>query len=33
MTDRSFSPRLNHVAISVDPSVLDEEGRAVVLDF
>ena len=33
MTDRSFRPRLNHVAISMDPSVLDEEGRATVLRF
>ncbi len=33
MTDRVFRPRLNHVAISVDPSVLDEKGRATVLDF
>lgn len=33
MTDREFRPRLNHVAISVDPSVLNEEGRATVLDF
>ena len=33
MTDRSFRPRLNHVAISMDPSVLDEKGRATVLDF
>ena len=33
MTDRTFRPRLNHVAISVDPSVLDESGRATVLDF
>jgi len=33
MTERTFRPRLNHVAISVDPSVLDEVGRAAVLDF
>jgi hypothetical protein len=33
MTDRAFAPRLNHVAISVDPSVLDEAGRSTVLDF
>ena len=33
MTDRIVRPRLNHVAISVDPSVLDDEGRATVLDF
>ena len=33
MTESEFRPRLNHVAISVDPSILDEEGRATVLDF
>ncbi len=33
MSERSFLPRLNHVAISVEPSVLDDEGRATVLDF
>jgi hypothetical protein len=33
MNDRAFRPRLNHVAISVDPAVLDEQGRATVLDF
>jgi catechol 2,3-dioxygenase-like lactoylglutathione lyase family enzyme len=33
MTKSSFRPRLNHVAISVDPSVLDDAGRATVLDF
>jgi catechol 2,3-dioxygenase-like lactoylglutathione lyase family enzyme len=33
VTDRIFRPRLNHVAISVDPSVLDDRGRATVLDF
>ncbi len=26
-------PRLNHVAISVDPALLDEEGRAELLSF
>jgi hypothetical protein len=31
--DAAFSPRLNHVAISVDPAVLDERGRAEVLAF
>jgi catechol 2,3-dioxygenase-like lactoylglutathione lyase family enzyme len=33
MTKRIFAPRLNHVAISVDPSILDDAGRATVLDF
>jgi hypothetical protein len=28
-----FRPRLNHVAISVDPSVLDTRGRADVIAF
>jgi hypothetical protein len=26
-------PRLNHVAISMDPAILDEKGRAEILDF
>ena len=26
-------PRLNHVAISVDPAVIDEAGRASLVDF
>jgi hypothetical protein len=29
----TFRPRLNHVAISVDPAVLDARGRADVLAF
>jgi hypothetical protein len=33
MTDRTFRPRLNHVAVSVDPDVLDDDGRAAVLAF
>jgi hypothetical protein len=33
MPDASFSPRLNHVAISLDPAVLDERGRADLLAF
>jgi catechol 2,3-dioxygenase-like lactoylglutathione lyase family enzyme len=33
MTERVFRPRLNHVAISVDPAVLDDAGRVTVLDF
>jgi len=27
------SPRINHVAISVDADVMDDEGRAALLDF
>jgi hypothetical protein len=33
MSERVFRPRLNHVAISMDPAVLDETGRRAVLDF
>ena len=29
----SGPPRLNHVAISMDPALLDDHGRAEVLDF
>ncbi len=29
----SFAPRINHVAISVDADVMDEAGRAALLDF
>jgi hypothetical protein len=32
-TTPTFAPRLNHVAISVDPAVLDAQGRADVLAF
>jgi hypothetical protein len=28
-----FRPRLNHVAISVDPAMMDEKGRREILDF
>src|SRR5262249_50096677 len=28
-----FTPRLNHVAISVHPALLDDQGRAEILDF
>jgi hypothetical protein len=28
-----FAPRINHVAISVDADVLNDEGRAALLDF
>jgi hypothetical protein len=33
MSPSAFAPRINHVAISVDASVMDEEGRAALLDF
>ncbi len=33
MSDISFAPRLNHVAISVDATIMDEDGRAALLDF
>jgi hypothetical protein len=33
MTTRPFAPRINHVAISVDADVLDDDGRAALLDF
>ena len=33
MTMGSFSPRINHVAISVDAEVMDEAGRADLLRF
>jgi hypothetical protein len=33
MSPSSFSPRINHVAISVDGAVMDDEGRAALLDF
>jgi hypothetical protein len=29
----SSPPRLNHVAITLDPAVLDDHGRAEILDF
>jgi catechol 2,3-dioxygenase-like lactoylglutathione lyase family enzyme len=29
----TFTPRLNHVAIRVDPAMLDAPGRAEILDF
>ena len=31
--DEGFRPRLNHVAISVAPDVLDEQGRVDILSF
>ncbi len=33
MSRTSFSPRINHVAISVDADLMDETGRAALLDF
>ena len=29
----NFTPRLNHVAISVDPALMDDKGRKELLDF
>jgi len=33
VSSESFRPRLNHVAISIDPAVLDARGRADLLAF
>ena len=33
MIEPTFRPRLNHVAISMAPDVLDERGRAEILEF
>jgi hypothetical protein len=33
MSGTSFAPRINHVAISVNADVLNDEGRAALLDF
>src|SRR5580704_7023893 len=33
MNNAEFAPRLNHVAISMDPTLLDDQGRAELLDF
>ena len=33
MTEDAFPPRINHVAISVDVDIMDEAGRAALLDF
>jgi hypothetical protein len=33
MSSPDFQPRLNHVAISMDPALLDDAGRAELLDF
>ena len=33
MSRTRFAPRINHVAISVDADLMDEAGRAALLDF
>lgn len=33
MSPTAFAPRLNHVAISVDAELMDEAGRAALLNF
>jgi hypothetical protein len=33
MNDEAFRPRINHVAISVQASLMDTAGRAALLDF
>jgi hypothetical protein len=33
MSRTPFAPRINHVAISVDADLMDEPGRAALLDF
>jgi hypothetical protein len=33
MSESAFRPRINHVAISVDAAVMDEKGRADLIDF
>ena len=33
MSGRPFAPRINHVAISVDAELMDDAGRAALLDF
>ncbi len=33
MSATAFPPRINHVAISVDADVMNDEGRAALLDF
>ena len=33
MSESTFAPRLNHVAISMDPAVLDDRGRADICRF
>lgn len=33
MTESPYRPRLNHVAVTVDPGLLDDEGRRTFLGF
>src|SRR5271170_5830229 len=33
MSRTPFAPRINHVAVSVDAGLMDEAGRAAILDF
>ena len=33
MNEPDFAPRMNHVAITMDPALLDDNGRAELLDF
>jgi len=33
LSAETFTPRLNHVAITMDPAVMDDAGRAEILDF
>ncbi len=33
MSEPTFSPRLNHVAMTMSPDSLDERGRAEIKDF
>jgi hypothetical protein len=33
MSPDPFVPRINHIAISVDAEIMDDEGRAALLDF
>jgi catechol 2,3-dioxygenase-like lactoylglutathione lyase family enzyme len=33
MNPAQFAPRINHVAISVDAEIMNEDGRAALLDF
>ena len=33
MSTTPFAPRINHVAISVDADLMDEAGRAALLDL
>ena len=33
MNEPDFAPRMNHVAITMDPALLDDHGRAELLDF